>query len=392
MLSRILTATMAATAVAMATAATASAGSYHVYSCRTPAGESAPADGWSGAIAVGGAVDDYTSDGCGSGGALAAALGESTTHEGNVDRATWSFHAPAFSHMTAATLSRAGYLHGRPGEDATYEFWLAGPTLTEIFDECLLAEGCHVLGEPGAPLGVANRISVPYANLGAELLLSVACATAINGSECGDGFTDPNGYAAVVYLYAADITLEQAAGPSAQSVGGELATASAVSGTSDVTFQASDPGSGVCEAVISLDGQVVQRTVLDENGGRCRNVGQTSDGLAAFLYVQPCVSSLSADVPLDTTRLANGSHHLVLSVLDAAGNSATVLDRNITIAQPGSVIGPWRIRGSPGAGERYERIGAGEADARLERRSGGPSELLLRTRPDRRGPADGAGR
>ena len=81
---------------------------------------------------------------------------------------------------------------------------------------------------------------------------------------------DANGYAAAVYLYAADITLEQTAGPTATNVSGELATAPTVRGTSDVAFDASDPGSGVYEAVFSVDGQVVQSTVVDENGGRCR--------------------------------------------------------------------------------------------------------------------------
>ena len=68
--------------------------------------------------------------------------------------------------------------------------------------------------------------------------------------------------------------------------------------------------------------------MLDYNGGRCQDVGQTTDGLAAFLYVQPCVQSVSADVPFDTTKVANGAHHLVVSVIDAAGNAAPVLDRS----------------------------------------------------------------
>ncbi len=37
---------------------TAQAGSYHVYSCRTPGGEAAPADGWTGSVAPGCAYDD----------------------------------------------------------------------------------------------------------------------------------------------------------------------------------------------------------------------------------------------------------------------------------------------------------------------------------------------
>jgi hypothetical protein len=145
---------------------------------------------------------------------------------------------------------------------------------------------------------------------------------------------DANHYAAAVYLYAADLTLEQGAGPSASGVGGELASSPTVGGTSDVTFSASDPGAGVYEAVFSVDGQVVQSSVVDENGGRCRDVGQTSDGSPAFLYLQPCLGSVSADVGLDTTKIANGAHHLVVSVMDAAGNSAPVLDREITVYNP----------------------------------------------------------
>ncbi len=55
----------------------------------------------------------------------------------------------------------------------------------------------------------ANRVAVPSANLGPHLELNAACATALPQGTCLDGFDDPNGYAAVIYLYAADLTLEQ---------------------------------------------------------------------------------------------------------------------------------------------------------------------------------------
>ncbi|HEY5044234.1 MAG TPA: carboxypeptidase-like regulatory domain-containing protein [Solirubrobacteraceae bacterium] len=154
------------------------------------------------------------------------------------------------------------------------------------------------------------------------------------GSSCQPGIGDSHEYAAVVYLYAADLILEQSAGPSASSVSGELASAPAVSGTSDVAFDASDPGAGVWEATFSVDGNVVQSTVPDEEGGRCRNVGQTTDGLAAFLYLQPCPPTESVDVPFNTTAVSNGAHHLIVSVIDAAGNSAPVLDREIDVNNP----------------------------------------------------------
>jgi hypothetical protein len=207
-------------------------------------------------------------------------------------------------------------------------------TPADTFDACVAGSTClSGVGNPLLPLSPENRLAVPAQNLGTQIYASASCSGE-SGFKCKTAQGDPNGYAAVVYVYASDVTLEQTAGPTASAVAGELASAPAVAGTSDVAFSASDPGAGVYAALFSVDGQLVQSTVLDGNGGRCRNVGQTGDGLPAFLYVQPCLASLSADLGLDTTRLANGVHHLVVDVADAAGNLAPVLDRNVTIANP----------------------------------------------------------
>jgi hypothetical protein len=53
-------------------------------------------------------------------------------------------------------------------------------------------------------------------------------------------------------------------------------------------------------------------------------------------------------VPLDTSRIANGPHHLLVTVTDAAGNATPVLDRAITVANP-----------SPGGGGSGEGGGGG---------------------------------
>jgi len=179
----------------------------------------------------------------------------------------------------------------------------------------------------------ANVVVVPQDNLGGGLFANASCVGPV-GYLCPTGKGDPSGYAAVVYLYAADITLEQTAGPTASNVGGELASAPTVTGGSALTFNASDPGAGIYEAVFSIDGQVVQRTVVDEAGGRCRSVGQTTDGTPAFLYLRPCPGSVGADVALDTTRVANGTHRLTVSVVDSAGNAAAVLDRVVSFYNP----------------------------------------------------------
>ncbi|HXM87197.1 MAG TPA: hypothetical protein VN889_06150 [Solirubrobacteraceae bacterium] len=333
MAGRIFNVALATSLALAALAASAHAGTYHVYSCRTPDGEVAPVDGWSGSVAAGGAFDDYALDTCGEGGALVAALGDQTIHASQIDQATWMFSAPTSEQLVGATLWRAGYLHGQAGENTTYQFWLAGPTENLPFDECIFTLGCPLQGSLGQPLSPENRILVPPASLGSRLYVTVNCGV-VESRYCQPNAGDANGYAAALYLYAADLTLEQAEGPHASNVAGELASAPTLQGSSDVTFDASDPGSGVYEALFSIDGQVVQRTVLDANGGRCRDVGQTTDGTPAFLYVQPCVGSLSADVSFDTTAVANGTHHLLVSVIDAAGNAAPVLDRTVTIDNP----------------------------------------------------------
>jgi hypothetical protein len=341
----LLAAALGAAAVASfgISARTAQAGEFHIYSCRTPAGEAAPADGWSGSVA---GTQAYAVDTCSQqNGALVGALGSQATRIANTDRATWAFTPAMGETISGASLWRAGDADGGATVSAVYEFWFAGPenlfaTPVDDFGQCEGDSQCPAgVGNGSEPLSAENRLNVPIPNLGAGLFMNVSCIGG-TGFECPTGKADPNGYTAVVNLYAADITLEQSSGPTASNVSGEVATAPAVRGTSDVAFSATDTGSGVYEAVFSVDGQVVQASVVSDNGGRCRNVGQTTDGRAAFLYVQPCLASVSADMGFDTTKVGNGPHRLIVTVIDAAGNAAPVLDREITVANPPGVGPP----------------------------------------------------
>jgi hypothetical protein len=331
MVSRIFNVVLATSLALALLAASAHAGMYHVYSCRTPSGEVAPVDGWSGSVA---GTFGYGASTCSaSGGALFVALGDEPAREAGADISTMTFAAPSGESVASATLWRAGDVDGGAAVNAWYQFWLAGPSLTQPFDECPSIAGCSVKGNLSDPLSPENRVVLPRSSAGSDVFASVSCGGSA-GYKCPAGNGDANGFAAALYLYAADLVLEQPEGPHVSNVGGELAGAATVRGSSDVTFDATDGGSGVYQAVISIDGQVVQRTPLDANGGRCKDVGQTTDGAAAFLYVQPCLASVSADVPLDSTSVANGTHHLLVSVTDAAGNAAPVLDRTVTIDNP----------------------------------------------------------
>jgi hypothetical protein len=336
-------------------AASALAGTYQVYSCRTPSGAPAPTDGWSPSKT---GTATVTKDTCSqAGGGLVAGLRAFTAHAANTDEAVWAFAPPEGETIASAILWRAGDTVGGWVPYATYQFWVASSIGSGYFDQCLSAAGCAGKGTLAQPLSIENRLVVPASNLGSHLYAGAACG-GLDGNECPETGGDPNGYAAAIYLYAADLTLEQTAPPTASDVGGELANASVLSGTSDVVFSASDPGSGVYEALVSVDGQVVQRTVLDEDGGRCRSVGDASGGPPAFLYLQPCPAVVNADVGFDTARVANGTHHLVVSVTDAAGNTATVLDRNITVDNlaPAGVGRPSTLGGPNGTNASSQAI------------------------------------
>ena len=180
----------------LASAPTASAGEYHVYACRTPSGEVAPADGWSGS--AGPAYDDYATDTCATGGALTAALGDVTKHEANVDQAEWALSIPTGETEVGATVWRAGDTDGGEGHDSTNQFVLAGPNENEIFGGCSYEQGCSALGDPAEPLSALNRESVPAANLGSHLYLRAWCVGVSDYYECPRGQGDANGYAAVV--------------------------------------------------------------------------------------------------------------------------------------------------------------------------------------------------
>ena len=131
----------------------ASAGVYHVYSCRTPAGAVAPTDGWSGSI-DGGWMSDPNN--CESGGSLTAGLDGEVAQPANAADAQWIFSAPAGTQIVAAKLWRSAYARSwEPGNNSTLSA-LEAPedsySSADVFYQCVRYEGCTEEGDPGAPM------------------------------------------------------------------------------------------------------------------------------------------------------------------------------------------------------------------------------------------------
>jgi hypothetical protein len=182
--------------------------------------------------------------------------------------------------------------------------------------------------------------------------------TSTEDCAAGDG---ANGLNAQTIVYAADVELANSSTPAGTDFAGSLIEPN-TSGTADLTFNAQDPeGPGVYRVLVDVDGAAVYQGTPESNGGRCASIGVDTKGVSEFLYSQPCKRSVAVDVPIDTTKLSNGSHQLKVIVQDAAGNSSTVYAGAISVANPSSPTGPPIGPGSPTA-ERGPANGTNASD------------------------------
>ena len=336
---------LASALASLALAPVAHAGRYHVYGCRTPTGATAPVDGWAGSSS---GPFIYATDDCDSDGALNAALDGSVSQPANSAIATWAYTAPPHTTIAAATLWRYGRA-AAAGSNAASLFWLTAPHNSydgaDIYDQCV-ATSCNAEGVPSPPLASANAVSVPPGNLAGatQLFVNASCGGA-DGYSCPA--TGGGSYSALARVYGSDITLDTSVAPTVANVAGSLTSAATLTGPQDISFDASDPGPGLYSVSFEVDGQVVSSAAVSANGGRCQDQGGTSDGTRAFLYGQPCTPSAHVDQSFDSRQVADGSHHLVVVVDNAAGNQTTVLDRQVTFTNGIGVTNASVPRGAP---------------------------------------------
>ena len=158
-----------------------------------------------------------------------------------------------------------------------------------------------------------------------------SCAGLPGGAGCPGGYGSPATAAAV--LTSATIELSTSATPTAAGFAGGLLTPGPVSGTQPLTFTATEAnGPGIASVSVSVDSTSVFNGPIDTNGGKCVKVGTDPAGFPEYLWQLPCRQSVAADIPVDTTPFGDGGHQLHVSVTDAAGNTAQVLNQPITTA------------------------------------------------------------
>lgn len=107
--------------------------------------------------------------------------------------------------------------------------------------------------------------------------------------------------------------------PASGAVSGSLVSAAKLKGDVGVSFPASDVGSGVYLARIYDGATNISNTVVDANGGHCRDLDSRK-----YDRNVPCLLSATAAATLDTNGVNDGNHSLKVVLEDAAGNSTLV--------------------------------------------------------------------
>jgi hypothetical protein len=139
------------------------------------------------------------------------------------------------------------------------------------------------------------------------------------------------GLNAEVSVFSADVVLQNNSTPKASGLAGSFLQ-STVTGTARLAFQALDPnGPGIYQVTAKLDGSTFYSAVPASNGGDCAVLGTDSSGVREFQSSQPCPAEVPVGIELATSTIPNGPHHLTVELEDVAGNTAVVVDQQITI-------------------------------------------------------------
>ena len=118
--------------------------------------------------------------------------------------------------------------------------------------------------------------------------------------------------------------------PQGGTVTGTLVSGGTLAGNKTVAVPLTDNGSGVRQLVIKADGAEISRTQLA--GGSCVPTEGDNGNGNGYSAPIPCPNSTTANVTVDTKKIADGTHTITAIAIDAAGNSSTVYEADKTIA------------------------------------------------------------
>jgi hypothetical protein len=290
----------AAAILTFAAAATASADTYTVYSCKGPTGVPNAAAGWAAIPAVSG--EGVVVNACTTGGPLSAVL-NSATPTGNAS-ASWRFDAPADTSLVRFAAQRSTNGVSSPGlrfpNDVQYILQTDHLTL----ESCVVSDTSPCVNELTDPID-KQGIDSKY------VLMRVLCTNA--GSNCSRALS--------VSLATAQIGVKDALAPAVSGV--RVIDSGDTSGILTVGYNAADRGGGVYRAVVRADGKPIAAQPL--GGPDCADANPADADPYQFLVPLPCPGAVNGAVTkVDYRNLSAGPHAVEIAIEDAAGNSTVV--------------------------------------------------------------------
>jgi hypothetical protein len=292
----------AATTTAFAiTAASASANTYTVFSCKGPTGVANAAAGW---LAQPSATGDGAAvNSCASSGPLSAVLNAAQPASGA--SASWRFEAPANTRVVRFAAQRRTTGAGAAGTRFPSDVQYILQTDTQTLESCVVSDTSPCVNDLSGAID-KQGIDAAY------VLFRVICTNA--GAQCSRPLR--------VDYDSARVGLADAAPPTVSGV--RVIDSGDTSGVLTVGFNAADNGGGVYRAVISVDGKAVATQPM--GGGDCTDANPTDADPYEFLTPVPCPATVSgAVVKVNYRSLTAGPHSVTISVEDAAGNTTSVL-------------------------------------------------------------------
>jgi hypothetical protein len=304
----------------------ARAGVWAQVGCVNPNGTAATSAGWSG-FTSGSSFGSAASSACAPGTPMSATLSDALPAS-VFSSAGLMYTPPPGSTLVGGTLQVVLSADGN-GTGAAADAEIDEPAQTSADARLRCGPGSRSCGSSATDY--TGTFTVPK-NLGGNLYVTASC-NGTAGLACDSGERD-NAWA-FVQVSSAKLLLQNIASPIARRFSGTL-LGRAVRGTARLRLTAADPGGpGVYQLAVTIDGRTVHDATPSRNGGACVPVGTDSlTGALEFDAAQPCPASLTTTLRIASAKLPDGAHHLVVSVIDAAGNATTALRRTISTDNP----------------------------------------------------------
>lgn len=284
--------------LACAPVAPASADTYTVHACQTPAGVAAPAAGWQGTRA--GSAE--ATNGCAPGGLGVALVGTGPWDGGT--GANQQFAAPADTRIVRVRMRRTTAGLAPSGGQALGYYLRAD---ARVLEGCAPGPGSDCVGDLVG--------DVDAAGLDAAIVRFNAGCGAFFPDLCGGG-------ALRVDAAAAAVTLRDTLPPTVSNL--RVTDGAGTSTRLNVGFDATDRGGGVYRRLVKVDGKL--HTAEAVPGTTCTDAAPGDVDAYQFVAPVPCPTIANGlGVTVDLAALQPVGEHVVeVLVEDAAGNATTV--------------------------------------------------------------------